>query len=331
MPPGVPPIQRSPGGDFGWLKKDYTWTAHGETETEDGSTHGHSIVALDKGYDADPVNTQAPGGTFSGSQLGCQSCHDPHGKGKRLNDGSYSTTGAPVYTTGSTGIVPSVGLAVGTFNLLAYPGYLGASGVTWGGWPVAVRPSSYNRTEATTQTRVAYGRSASGNTWGDWCGSCHAAIANETGLEGHPSHPIDETLPQGIVDNYNNYVKSGQMDGIFGGTTPGPYTSLVPFAEGAGSTITVLASHAVTNNSYLNGPSTSDEVTCFSCHRAHASGWKHALRWNSEATFLVSGGAYVASDMGRTVAETQAAYYDRPATYFGAYQRSLCNKCHAKD
>jgi hypothetical protein len=138
-------------------------------------------------------------------------------------------------------------------------------------------------------------------------------------------------LPQAIVDNYNNYVKSGQMDGIFGGTTPGPYTSLVPFAEGAGSTITVLASHAVTNNSYLNGPSTSDEVTCFSCHRAHASGWKHALRWNSEATFLVSGGVYVDSDMGRRAAETKAAYYDREPTYFGAYQRSLCNKCHAKD
>jgi hypothetical protein len=133
------------------------------------------------------------------------------------------------------------------------------------------------------------------------------------------------------VDNYNNYVKSGQMDGAFGGTTPGPYTSLVPFAEGAGSTITVLAQHAKSDNTYLNGPGTSDEVTCFSCHRAHASGWKHALRWNSEATFLVSGGVYVDSDMGRRAAETKAAYYDREPTYFGAYQRSLCNKCHAKD
>jgi hypothetical protein len=26
-----------------------------------------------------------------------------------------------------------------------------------------------------------------------------------------------------------------------------------------------------------------------------------------------------------------AAYYDRPATRFAAEQRSLCNKCHAKD
>jgi hypothetical protein len=34
---------------------------------------------------------------------------------------------------------------------------------------------------------------------------------------------------------------------------------------------------------------------------------------------------------GRLGAETQAAYYDRPATVFASYQRVLCNKCHAKD
>ena len=34
---------------------------------------------------------------------------------------------------------------------------------------------------------------------------------------------------------------------------------------------------------------------------------------------------------GQSAAETQQAYYGRPATKFGPYQRSLCNKCHAKD
>jgi len=34
--------------------------------------------------------------------------------------------------------------------------------------------------------------------------------------------------------------------------------------------------------------------------------------------------------MGRTVAETSAAYNNKPETNYATYQRSLCNKCHAK-
>ena len=38
-----------------------------------------------------------------------------------------------------------------------------------------------------------------------------------------------------------------------------------------------------------------------------------------------------AQAQGRSAAERQAAYYDRAPTQFAAYQRVLCNKCHAKD
>src|SRR5512134_3598692 len=77
MPTGVPPKQRSPGGDFGWLRKDYTMTVRGTTSTEYGRTHGHTVVAVDTPFVADVDNTVAPGGTFPASQLGCNSCHDP--------------------------------------------------------------------------------------------------------------------------------------------------------------------------------------------------------------------------------------------------------------
>jgi hypothetical protein len=73
------------------------------------------------------------------------------------------------------------------------------------------------------------------------------------------------------------------------------------------------------------------------------------LRWNGEGEFLtLADGAgnpiYPASDdltngtdgfgqfhLGYSQAEMEAAYYDRPANTFAAYQRSLCNKCHIKD
>nr|MDA3785965.1 cytochrome C [Deltaproteobacteria bacterium] len=73
------PLQRSPGGDFGWLKKDYTWTSWGTPYAEPGDSHGHNIVAIDKGYTADATNATSPGGNFLAGDLPCNSCHDPHG------------------------------------------------------------------------------------------------------------------------------------------------------------------------------------------------------------------------------------------------------------
>jgi hypothetical protein len=64
------------------------------------------------------------------------------------------------------------------------------------------------------------------------------------------------------------------------------------------------------------------------------------LRWQMEGEFIVYNSLYPGTDTtpsvpqfarGRLGAETQAAYYDRPATQFATYQRVLCNKCHAKD
>ncbi len=133
MPNGIPPKQRTPGGDFGWLKKNYTFTVSGTTTNESGDTHGHNIVATDFGYAADATNTTgvAPGGTFPLSQLACNSCHDQHGKYRRLNDGTVATGGAPIIASGSydTNSTPSyaeppaAGTALGVYRLLAGSGY----------------------------------------------------------------------------------------------------------------------------------------------------------------------------------------------------------------
>jgi predicted CXXCH cytochrome family protein len=141
-------------------------------------------------------------------------------------------------------------------------------------------------------------------------------------------HPVDRALGS-IATAYNSYVRSGDLTG----TAATSYSSLVPFAEATG-TFSTLASHANNNGSYLNGPSTSDQVTCFSCHRAHASGFDFMLRFNMGNEFMVNNGSYVgtvAVAQGRTDVEMTAAYYDRPASQFASYQRVLCNKCHAKD
>ncbi len=342
MPAGTAPLQRTPGGDFGWLKKTYTFTVRGTVNTETGSSHGHNIISADYGYGVDPDFASSPGGTFPSSQLACNSCHDPHGKYRRLSTGSVATSGAPIVGSGSydTSATPAVGQAVGVYRLLAGAGYA-KGGVTFGGVPVAVAPSTYNRSESLQQTRVAYGVSTTGGQepWGQWCGTCHGSMHST----GNYVHPVDQGLGSSISTRYSQYVSSGIMTGTFA-AGQGPFLSLVPFAENTGD-YTVLKSHAKNNGTALAGPGTSDQVMCLSCHRAHASGFPEMLRWQMEGEFIsyvdnTGAAAWPGTDTtpgspqfarGRLAAENQAAYYDRPVSVFGAYQRVLCNKCHAQD
>jgi hypothetical protein len=339
--PGQAPLQRGPGGDFGWVKKSYSFTVRGTTTNESGDEHGHNIIATDFGYAVDGTNATAPGGSgFPSSSLACNSCHDPHGQYRRSAAGTITKTGQPIYASGSyydpnkpVGNEPTVNESVGVYRLLAGAGYT-KSGVTFNGVPAAKTPSTYNRTEATTQTRTSYGVSSTGghSTWGNWCGTCHPDMHSS----GNYVHPVDEDLGSTIADLYNQYVKTGDMTGS--ATTS--YNSLVPFAKGTGD-YTVLGPLARNDDTQLGGPASSgDQVTCVSCHRAHASGWPFALRWNTEGEFMTYNSLYPGTDTtptqpqfarGRLGSETQAAYYDRPVTKFASYQRVLCNKCHAKD
>jgi len=323
MPSGTAPLQRTPGGDFGWLKKTYTFAVRGTTTVEEGATHGHNIVATDKGYNPDTTNTTAPGGGFDSANLACNSCHDPHGKYRRDSDGIVSTSGAPIIASGSydTSLVPLAGQAVGVYRLLAGLGY---SKAAFPGVPAAKTPATYNRTEAVTQTRTAYGVSATGghSTWGNWCGTCHGDMHST----GNYVHAVDTGLTSTIADLYNKYVKSGDMLG----TSTNSFTSLVPFSSNTGD-YAALALLAKNNDTTLAGPGSSDQVNCMSCHRAHATGFPEMLRWNMENEFMVKNGIYQTTERGRSTAEAAAGYYDRPVTKFASYQRVLCNKCHAQD
>ena len=333
MAPGLAPKQRSPGGDFGWLKKTYTFDSNGTATVEAGDSHGHNIVAVDKGYVADATNATAPGGTFNAANLQCNSCHDPHGKYRRGSTGAVTTAGAPIIGSGSydTSVVPIAGQAVGVYRLLAGLGYqsTAATGVTFPGVPLGVAPSTYNRTEAVTQTRVAYGtKTGSGQSpWGQWCASCHGDMHTSSGKM---VHPTDQNLGSTISGMYGRYIKSGNLNG----SAATSYLSLVPFAQGAAnSSFANMKVNAKNDDTALGGPASTDQIMCLTCHRAHASGFPEMLRWNNEYEFIVTNGAYLSpsNTMGRTEDEWKAAYYDRPATKFATYQRGLCNKCHAKD
>jgi predicted CXXCH cytochrome family protein len=340
-----PPLQRTPGGDFGWLRKTYTWGT-GTADTEDGATHGHNIIAPAKGYNVDPHNATAPGGTFPAGQLACNSCHDPHGQYRRNASNAISKSGGAIWASGSypgTGGEPrTVGtenLSVGVYRLLAGAGYTKAT-ASFTGNPAAKVPSTYNRTEQTTQTRVAYGNATTGGhvSWGTWCSTCHPNMHSS----GNMVHPTDESLGSTIATNYGQYVKSGDMTG----SAATSFLSVVPFINNSADYAGTLSTLAVNNNTQLGGPASNDQVSCLSCHRTHASAWPHMLRYSYGYEFVTKNGEYVATDnpdfanwgsrrfiqaAGRTIADMEAGHYGRKATMWSAYQRVLCNKCHAKD
>lgn len=337
MPYGTPPRQLTPGGDFGWLKKTYTWipSLGSPTQTSIGDNHGHNIVAQDYGYFPDAYRTTSPGGSYPTMYLGCTSCHDPHGIYRRMSDGSIATSGATIKGSGSlvSSADPDPQEAVGVYRLLGGAGYKPASlsgGLAFSyNPPAAVAPDSYNRSESLTQTRVAYGSGMS-----DWCRNCHANIHTDatSPLVKHPAGNPGGNMSVDYTNYYDQYVKDGDMTGI----EANAYLSLVPFEVGTSNYATLKS---IVTNTPTKGPSTTDgtpAVMCLSCHRAHASGWDGSMRWNNETTNIVFNGKYSQETdsfqpygQGRTELEALKAYYDIPETLFSATQRPLCYKCHA--
>jgi hypothetical protein len=333
MAQGMPPRELTPGGDFGWLKKNYRW---GNNERSLGERHGHNIVALDYSYSSDTTITTSPGGSYSAANLSCISCHDPHGNYRRFMDGTIGNKGLPVAASGSysNSPDPNSNSSVGAYRLLAGKGYqtkhAAGGNLFTADPPAAVAPITYNRSESSADTRVAYGSGMS-----EWCGNCHARIHND-GNNGARRHPAGNSakLSMETITNYNSYIASGNLNG----NSSVAYSSMVPFEMGTND-YTTLKATANSSGADRSGPTTEANVMCLTCHRAHASGWDSMTRWNMQGEFIVYNGRYPGVDngapadfsQGRNAAEVQKTFYDRPARLYASYQRSLCNKCHAKD
>ena len=336
MPAGAPPAQLSPAGDFGWLKKTYNWIGETAAQTSRGERHGHNVIALDYGYTQDTTHAVAPGsGAFQypSDRLGCISCHDPHGRYRRNSDATITETGRPIRGIGSytTSVDPDAATSVGVYRILGGIGYqpksLPGSYAFINAPFFAAAPLDYNRSEAVTEVRVAYGKSVS-----LWCANCHTNM--HTAAVGPSVHPADDVLSPDVLSRYNSYVKTGDVSG----NQATSYLSLVPFQMGDSTDMTVLKSAV----SSAAGPVSGDRVNCLSCHRVHASGWDSIMRFPLGATFMtvsdISGNAVYPDPalnpfeaMGRSAQEFQRALYDRPPSRFSAFQRVLCNKCHVQE
>ncbi|MEI6208099.1 MAG: hypothetical protein WCP20_15065 [Desulfuromonadales bacterium] len=345
---GVPevPLQLTPAGDFAWLKKTVTFTLRTKQTVNKGERHGHNIVAIDYGFAADSKLTTAPGGTYPAANLACSSCHDPHGKYRRAANGSQTTTGRPIISSGSYGAAATSWGDVGVYRLLGGYGYFPKSvggDFSFGfAAPDAVARTSYNGASSSVAVAadqkdlVIYGKGMS-----EFCANCHAGMHKDTAYQTGQSgqiHPAGSAAAMtNVYANYNDYVKSGVLNAGAGG-----YSALAPFELNLGT---------ADNTAYLamakqlNSPpaaSGTTVVSCLSCHRAHASGFQSMTRYSLADEFMtVADSSGVAKyddntadgavNQGLTPTQQIAAYNGRPASNFGPFARNYCNKCHAKD
>jgi len=189
------------GGDFYWVTKDFTWSAHGRPQASLGDSHGHNVIAADEvGLDVDATLGTAPGGTYDSDYLGCNSCHDPHG-----------SQGNEVLLYGAED------------TAFDYPGGYDFDN------PAPVFLNAGRTADVDDGNHSAYGSGMS-----EWCGNCHGAFVDAVGK--HPAGNNSGADLGGYASNYNAYVSTGDPTG---GSQPTAYWEHVPFETGATDTSTL--------------------------------------------------------------------------------------------
>lgn len=165
--PLAPPYERGPG-NFTFLLEDNLNDAEGGAQDPvPGDAAGHNVVAPGHALTQDPRYARAPGGSFPSDQLGCTSCHDPHGNPSyRMLHGMGSIQGG-----------------AGTFARPAPS----AAGKDFGSGP---------------ESRSRHNAYLSGMS--DWCGNCHGAY-HESGSGSAFQHEVDIGLGAAVSTRYNAY------------------------------------------------------------------------------------------------------------------------------
>ena len=171
--PLAPPPQKG-SGNFVFLLEDNLNDGHnGSLNPIGGDAAGHNLKAPSKGVAGDGTLLTSPGGSFPSSELGCSSCHDPHG----------NTNYRLLY-----GISP-VQDGLFTFTNAA---------------PAASGISIFFGAESNSNhTAYQSGMSA-------WCGNCHGDFHN---VGSTMKHPTDHNLGATIATNYNLYNGTEDITG----------------------------------------------------------------------------------------------------------------------
>ncbi|NNF84420.1 MAG: hypothetical protein HKM29_04610 [Deltaproteobacteria bacterium] len=303
-----------PGGDFWWINQ--VTPANDRGGTVPAAAHGHNTIALDFTILQDNVLTSGPSNgsvNYQAAWLGCNSCHDPHGKiANNLNPLPISGSGSYGEADGT----PAAGSMFGNYRILGGVGYDGggqASGIAFANAaPIAeAYHGSRGQWPAETDTNhVDYGAGMS-----EWCVNCHSGF-DADGSQAHRHPASNDAHLNGFSSAYNSYVATGDLTGA----AATAFDRLVPFERGITDPFAAGLDHTQTV-----GPDSNSNVMCVTCHRAHATAFPDALRWDPNEE-LIAHSVILNEAYG-----IHAYYGETPGSRYNDFQRSLCNKCHLQD
>lgn len=164
--PLVPPPEKGAGNFVFLLEDNLNDGPDGRSAPIPGAAAGHNLVAPAHGLAADFRHAVAPGGTFPSRELGCTSCHDPHGRaGFRMLHGPGPVQDGLALFTAPAPVAIGIDLLTGQEGRDDHTGY-----------------------------REGMSR---------WCGNCHGRFHDEGDPDFE--HPVDETLDSDERDQYNRY------------------------------------------------------------------------------------------------------------------------------
>ena len=191
MDPVTPPPEKG-GGNFVFLLEDNLNDGpDGVAEPILGEAAGHSITAPGFGLIGDSRHSVSPGGQFPVSELGCTSCHDPHGNTNfRMLNGD--------------------GQVQDDLFTFVFPAPV-ADGI-------GLRSGAESRTNHT-----AYRSGMS-----DWCANCHGRYHQRGSTSSAFEHPSERELGPETGNHYRFY--NGDEDPT-GGTPATTYLPEVPFED----------------------------------------------------------------------------------------------------
>jgi predicted CXXCH cytochrome family protein len=204
--PQMPAAEKGGGNFIFLLEENLNDAPDGASILIPGDAAGHNLDAPGHGLASDTRHSLSPGGSFPAGELGCTSCHDPHGNANfRLLHGAGPVQG---------------GIAVFSF-------------------PAPEAEGVELETESESNSlHTAYQRGLS-----DWCGNCHGRYHDDTVTAivpggGEPlEHPSDRPLNREARDQYNRY--NGDDDPL-GGSQAVAYLAAVPFEDAANTTTSTL-------------------------------------------------------------------------------------------
>ncbi len=200
--PLAPPAEKGGGNFVFLLETNLNDAPDGATNSIPGETAGHNLVAPGHGLASDTRLSLSPGGTFPASEMGCTSCHDPHGNSNFRH-------------------LHGVGPVQGGVAVFSYPAP-DAEGI------------ALDSVGESNALHSAYRQGMS-----DWCGNCHGRYHDDVQTPVVPGggeplvHPNNELLNSGTRDRYNAY--NGDDDPT-GSTVATAYLAATPFEDPSSTT-----------------------------------------------------------------------------------------------